>query len=333
MRRRRSWFGLAFGLLSQACTSQGVPARKPSVELVPPKLDLGGLVQNQAAQASVELRNPGAISLRLTSTASSTRCRWQGLPDGLGPGAKAPLSVICQSDLLGPLQEQLLILEGAQVIATLSVVGKVDPIVGFDTAFVDLRPEFGQGQFVDVHLIGPRAHQTRAKLTSTGGDMVSVVPLDADAGRPSGFRVSCQGNRVGMHAGSLVVATGLSEPSTLTLSWGCRVPATLQVEPSTPYFNLHLSGDRATTITVRSSQRGFAIRSARINEGPFTATLESPNPDGSIPITIRVKNREIPDDARAASGKLLIQSNDAREPSKEVPLFGFGKINKISPSP
>jgi hypothetical protein len=27
----------------------------------------------------------------------------------------------------------------------------------------------------------------------------------------------------------------------------------------------------------------------------------------------------------------LIQSNDAREPRKEVPLFGFGKVNKLAP--
>lgn len=61
------------------------------------------------------------------------------------------------------------------------------------------------------------------------------------------------------------------------------------------------------------------------------ATLGKANLDGSIPITIRVKNHEIADEARAATGKLLIQSNDAREPHKEVPLFGFGKINKVAP--
>jgi hypothetical protein len=104
------------------------------------------------------------------------------------------------------------------------------------------------------------------------------------------------------------------------------------VEPSNPYFNLHVSGDRATTITVSSSHPGFAVKSASVTEGPFSATLEKPNSDGSNPITVRVKNNQISDEARSATGKLLIQSNDPREPSKEIPLFGFGKINKVAPN-
>jgi hypothetical protein len=219
------------------------------------------------------------------------------------------------------------------VVAKPAIIGKVDPLVGFDTAFVDLRPAFGETLSADVRLIGPRARQSHPKVADTGGDMVTVVPLPADAARLPGFRISCQGKKVGMHAGSLMVDTGLAEQPTLALSWGCRVPATLQVEPATPYFNLHVSGERARTITVKSTQPGFAVKSVRITEGPFTATLERPKPDGSVPITVRMKNDDIPDDARAATGKLLIESNDPREPSKEVPLFGFGKVNKVPPKP
>jgi len=324
---------LAFSLLPPGCTRQGVPGRKRAVEVVPPKLEFGVLTQNESVQATVELRNLGASALRLGITASSTRCRWQALSDVLAAGATATLSVTCQSDLLGPLQEQLTVRDGLQgdVVAALPIVGKVDPIIGFDTEFVDLRPQFGQEQSADVHLVGKRASQALPKVTSLGGDVLHIATLTADVGRTQGFRVSCTGDRVGMHAGSLIVDTGIAEQPTLTLSWGCRVPATLEVEPATPYFNLRVGGDRATTIVVRSSQSGFSVKSVRIIEGPFSASLERPNPDGSIPITIRVKNHELPDNARAASGKLVIQSNDAREPRKEVPLFSFGKVNKLSP--
>jgi hypothetical protein len=137
-----------------------------------------------------------------------------------------------------------------------------------------------------------------------------------------------------MHAGSLVVETGIAEQPTLTLSWGCRVPATLDVEPANPYFNLRASGDRATTIVVRSSRSGFLVKSARVLDGPFRATLERPNPDGSTPITLRVRNDQIPDEARSATGRLLIESNDEREPRKEVPILGLGKVNKVEkPAP
>jgi hypothetical protein len=301
---------------------------------VPPKLDLGVVTQNQPTTAKIELRNPGNSAVRLGTAASSKRCRWQGLPEELAPGAVTPLSVICQSDLMGPLQEQLILLDASQsdVLATLSIVARIEPLIGFDTSFVDLRPEFGHEQSADIHLVGPRAKSCQPKVIATGSEMVRVTLLPADAGRQPGLRVTCRADKVGMHAGSLVVETGVPEQPTLALSWGCRVPGTLEVTPATPYFNLRASGERATSITVKSSHPGFAVKSTRILEGPFTATIEKPNPDRSVPITIRVKNQEISDDARAATGKLLIQSNDPREPNKEVPLFGFGKINKVAPN-
>ncbi len=327
---RRFWLGLALALAlaPQACTSPPAPVRQPALELAPAKLDLGTLTQNQPARASVQLRNLGPF-VRPSLAASSARCRAQGLPESLATGQTATLTVICQSDLLGPLQEQLLLLDG-DVLATLGIVGKVEPLVGFDTTFLDLRPAFGQTQSADVRLVGARAAQARPKVTTTGGDLVTVTPLPSNAGAVPGFRVACRGHKVGMHAGSLVVATGLPESPTLTLSWGCRVPATLQVEPSHPYFNLRVSGARATTLTVSSTHPGFTVKSAKVSEGPFTATVEKPHPDGRVPITIRVKNHEIPDDARSATGKLLIQTNDPREPNKEVPLFGLGRINKVT---
>jgi hypothetical protein len=332
----RLWFGLglALGLAGQAC-NKGVPVRQGAVEVFPAKLDLGVLNQNQSAQRSVELRILGGSAARLTMSASSTRCRWQGLPEQLAAGASAVLSVTCQSDLMGPLREHLVLMDTdrGRVAATVEIAGTIAPLIAFDTSFLDLRPEFGQARSAEVHLVGAHAHQVHPRVSNTGSDLVTVTPLDADAGGVPGFRVSCRGSRVGIHAGSLTIETGLAEPPSLTLSWGCRVPATLQVEPSNPYFNLHVSGDRALTITVRSTHHPFTVKSARVTEGPFAATVETQNPDGSIPITIRVKNQEIPDDARSAVGKLIIQSNDPREPSKEVPLFGSGKINKVTAHP
>jgi hypothetical protein len=324
----RLW--LLLGLALQGCKKQGEPVRKRAVDFAPSKLDLGVLIQDERVRGTVELRNLGPSPVSLRSGTSSARCRWQGGPDTIAARTTMPISVDCQSDLLGPLNEELTVLDAKQgdALATLQIVARVEPIIGFDTAFVDLRPEFGQTTSMDVRLIGKRATQAAAKVISVGGDVVTAAALSPDGGSVQGFRLSCKGNRVGMYAGSMVVETGIAEQSTLTLSWGCRVPATLDVEPANPYFNLRASGERATTIVVRGSQSGFRVKSARVMEGPFRATLERPKPDGSTPITIRVKYDQIPDEARAAKGRLLIESNDEREPLREVPLLGFGKVNK-----
>jgi len=42
---------------------------------------------------------------------------------------------------------------------------------------------------------------------------------------------------------------------------------------------------------------------------------------------VRVLEDRVADDSRASQGKVLILSNDRTEPQKEIPLFGFGKLN------
>lgn len=323
---------LAAAIAAGGCRSQDKPARRSALDFAPPRLDLGVLVENEPVRANVDLHNPGAWEVPVRQVSSSARCQWQGIPATIAPRTTAHLSVACQSDLLGPFAESLSVLDAAQggALATLQIDGKVEPLIGFDTAHVDLRPEFGQTVSADAQLIGKHASTASPRVTSTGGELVTAAAIPSDGGHRQGLRVSCQGRRVGMHAGSMVVDTGVPARPKLTLSWGCRVPATLEVEPSTPYFNLRASGDRAMQIRVRSSQPGFLVKAARVVEGPFRATLQKPVPDGSTPITIRMQNDAIPDEARAASGRLLIESNDQREPRKEVPLFGFGKVNKVA---
>jgi hypothetical protein len=324
------WFGV--GLAACGCKQQDKLAGKSALDFLPPKLSLGSVEQNRPARANVDLRNSSVSEVHLRAEAFSARCRWQGLPDAIPPRTTAHLSVACQSDLLGPLAESLTVLDARQggPLAALQIEGRIEPALGFDTAYVDLRPAFGGTASADVHLIGRHAAVASPRVTSMGGDVVTAMAITGDGGPVQGFRLSCDGHRVGMHAGSMLVDTGLSDLPTLALSWGCRVPATLEVEPTNPYFNLRASGDRAMKIVVRSSQPGFVVRSARVLEGPFRATLEAPTPGGSTPITIRVRNEGIPDEARAATGRLLIESNDEREPRKEVPLFGFGKVNKVT---
>jgi len=207
-----SRWALVLGVLAHGC-ARPVPARKPQVAVLPSRLDLGVLTQDESAQGTVELSSLGASVARLGTVASSARCRWLALPGELAPGARVRLSVLCQSDLLGPLEEQLTLLDASrgEGLAALSIVGRVEPIVGFATAFVDLRPAWGQVESRDVPLVGKRAREVRPKVTTTGGDIVSATPVAAAAGGMPGLRISCRADRVGMHAGSLVMATGIAE--------------------------------------------------------------------------------------------------------------------------
>jgi hypothetical protein len=205
-----------------------------------------------------------------------------------------------------------------------------EPLLAFDTPFVDLRPEFGTSASQEVAIVGAKFADAQLSLESNDlSSVVTVKELPKKSREAFRFRLTCIASRVGMHAGSVIFKTGLVEPPRLALSWGCRVPGTLEVNPSTPYFNLKVSGERALTVEVKSAQLDFVVRRVRIKEGPFSAQLEPNEQRGTYHVIVKTLNEKIPDETRGLSGTLLIESNDRREPLKEVPLFGFGQVNKV----
>jgi hypothetical protein len=70
-------------------------------------------------------------------------------------------------------------------------------------------------------------------------------------------------------------------------------------------------------ITVHRTQPGFEGRAVRVSDGPF-ADAEA---DNTYVIDVAAQNARLDADAHAATGALVISSNDRREPRKEVPLF------------
>lgn len=303
----------------------------PRLEVSPKQLDLGVLTQNEPVERRIEVRHLGTSTVHFREEATSNRCRWDTSSGRLAAGAVVSRVIRCQSDLLGPLKETLSFAElgTGQRQGSLDIVGTVQPLVGFETAFVDLQPEYGQTVHKDVGVIGAKATTAKLKVKDTGPSVVTVTTVTVPTGQAPRYRLTCKADRVGMHAGSLIVTTGLPAQPELSLSWGCKVPGTLEVNPTNPYFNLRVSGDRAASLEVKSRQSGFKVHSVTITEGPFTATVEPGDSEGSYRVVLKVVNARIPDEARSASGTLLIVSNDVREPRKEVPLFGFGHVNKV----
>ena len=315
---------------ASAAASAAGSAAQPILSLSQTRLDLGTILPNQVVEHRVELLNSGASIVHFRQSATSSRCQWSEALTELAPHAKVIRGVRCQSDLLGPLKEQLTLTdERFAQPTTLEITGTVTPLLAFDTPFVDLRPEFGQTVHADVSVIGAQVGQAKLTLEAAPPSVVSVTALPTRNGEIPRFRLTCRASRVGMHAGSLVAKTGLADPPSISVSWSCRVQGTLEVNPSNPYFNLKVSGDKAVTVEVKSSQRGFAVHSVHVKDGPFAASLEPSDSNGAYHIIVKVLNGQIPDETRSASGTLVIESNDAREPLKEVPLFGFGQINKV----
>src|SRR5262249_15342546 len=133
---------------------------------------------------------------------------------------------------------------------------------------------------------------------------------------------TARGSAVGLHTGELRVGTGLADLSELRLPYSLRVRGTLEVDPSTPYFDLRNGKQPELTLSVASRPHDFRLLYARVSDGPFRATLRAA-PDGKYEVKLSFLAERAAPDQRGTASHLLLVSNDRSEPRKQIALFAF----------
>jgi hypothetical protein len=319
--------GKAVPSASAATESSG-----PRLKIDRAKIELGLEVQGDSLKQTMAIYNDGTASLVIERVDPSRSCSGTVDPTTIEPGRSGQLAMTCRDDIYDLGVETIVIHSNdpKTSVTAIQVVADVARLLAFDTQFVELKMPFGEERTADVHLVGALLGKARIGIVGRPVPDVEIAPQSSQRDAANAYRIHCKGRKVGMNSGSLILSTGLDRPKTLALSYSCKVVGTLDVSPANPYFNLKISGDKAVTITVRSSQPEFQIGSVQVTEGPFAARFERSGTDGSYRIDVTVLGDRLNDEARSASGKLLITSNDPTEPEKEVPLFGFGRVNKVT---
>ncbi len=280
----------------------------------------------QTAAASIMLRNEGRAPLEIGPVERSRFCAPGPLPPRLAPGASVALLLTCRSDLEGRLRERVVVRSNDPDAAAfpIDVVGTVVPSLAFDVPSIDITTVFGQARAAEARLVGRRAAAARLTLASPLPRDISVERLEGARGAPPGVRLHCRARAAGKQVGQLAFATALDVPREIRLSWVCRVEGTLTVVPDNVSFDLVDGHARPQIVEVRSVQPGFALRSPRIESGPFAARLDPAQP-GRIEVTFTGLPAGADRDARGVTGALIVRSNDRGEPRRRVPLLGFGR--------
>jgi hypothetical protein len=276
------------------------------------------------------VHNAGSAPLEISGVEPSRFCSATVEPRRIAPGSQGQLKVTCRVELPGCLREQLEI-EANDPRAgrsTVELVAQVTPLLAFDVPSVSLSMPFGEQRLQEVRLVGALVDQARPSLKSSPVADAQIDPLPAAAGETHGYRIRCQGRKVGMHAGSLLVETGLQRPKQVALPYVCRVAGTLEVSPTNPYFNLKVPGPKVVSVAVKSSQPGFRVLDARITEGPFAASFKQTDAETFV-VKVTVLEELIEVQTRGVTGKVVILSNDRTEPQKQLPLFGFGRVHRL----
>jgi hypothetical protein len=295
-----------------------------------PPYQMGLMVLNEVARRSITVSNAGALPLEIGTIEASRFCSASIDPKTIAPGASGQLEVTCRSDLHGPLREFLLMHSNDPTAekVPIELVGKVTGLLAFDPQVVNLEMSFGEQRSQEVRLVGTAVDKAGIGLKKSAlAEDSSVTLLSSQTGSTGGFRILCEGKKVGVHSGNLVISTGLPSPKEIAMPYACKVAGTLEVSPTNPYFNLKLPGPKVVAIEVRSSQPDFAVRGVRVLEGPFAASIEGPLSDNSFRVRVKVIEEGVKQETRGTVGRIVVVSNDRTEPEKEIPLFGFGKLN------
>ena len=295
-----------------------------------PPYELGPMVKDEAVRRSIVVSNVGSVPLEISAIEASRFCSASIDPKTIAPGTSGQLEVTCRSDLYGPLREFLLLHSNDPLAdrVPIELVANVTPLLAFDAQVVNLDMTFGEERSQEVHVVGKLLDSAAVRLKDSAlAEDSSIDLLSNQAGSIQGFRIRCKGKKVGTHVGNLIVSTGLAQLKEIAMPYSCKVAGTLEVSPTNPYFNLKISGPKVVSIEVRSTQPGFEVHGARVTEGPFRASVEGRISDNAFRIQVKVLEERLTEGERGTLGKLVILSNDRTEPEKEIPLFGFGKLN------
>ena len=329
---------LLIALCADACRARArgvigsAPPPAPRIKLDPFKVDMGPGIQDEAMRKTVLIRNEGTLALEIGDITSSRFCSATTLTKVIEPANTGQLAVTCRSDLYGPMREEIAIHSNDPKLpmVTLRLVAEVTPLLAFDVPSVELKMPFGEERSQEVRLVGVLIEKARIRSKGPAVPDVDVIPSSSQPGKVRSFGIHCRGRQSGVHSGNIIITTGLERPKEIAVPFACNVVGTLEVSPTNPYFNLKISGAEAVRLKVRSSQPGFEVEAVRITEGPFAAKFEHAEDDNTYRIDVTVLKDRIEDEARSATGTLLIVSNDRTEPRKEVPLFGTGRVNKAT---
>ncbi len=314
------------GLLLAGC--RGAPsaeAERASLRLrfSEDPVELGALAKDQLATRELILENPTRVPLSVERIEASRFCRLQLASLSLEPAASAKVKLECRSDLPGPLSEKLRVFfRGRREPLVLSVRGRIEPRLGFSPDYLEATLPFGESRRLTAKLTGTELGRAKPVLVPVTEPEVEVRWL----GQESLLEVVCRATSVGSHTGSVKLETGLTEPSSLTLSYGCRVVGTLRIEPSNPLINLKGRGKKQVRVSVDSSAPDFEVSSVTITDGPFRAELLPRGPGTRREILVELLPKRVILGTRGVKGTLELWSNDPGEPRREIPLVGLGQF-------
>ncbi len=325
---------LALTLLSVGCVGKkkkdAEPAASAAAALAGPSIavptamhDFGKVTEGDQLTHVFALKNEGSSKLTLDRVRTSCGCTVAELKSKeIPPGGATQLEVKFDTAGRHGQNRKVVTIETNDPKSPrtqIEVRADIDPLLGFEPRYVRLTPEHGASVEQEVKLVGKLAPNAKLAISDEADEKKKDdVKVELLEGEKAGLKLSLKGTEVGLGSGRVTVDTGVEKPKKLTLRYSWQVRGTLQVSPSRPYFDPS-RGLRERVLRVRSTKENFKLLQANVVKGPFTANIEKTDA-GGFQYSVRVALKEGAEPEPGVEGMLMLISNDALEPRKEIPL-------------
>lgn len=313
-----------------AASSLGVSSARvdaapaPAITVEKPAHDFGTVAEGGPVRHFFKVKNTGDAPLEIHSVSASCGCTAAAPKEKLiAPGKNGEIEVTFDtSGRPGKTEKSVTVASNDPKTPALKLVIKVnvEQLLGLEPAFTYLQAAAGEQPRAEVWLSGKLATKGKlavARMEPPGKLRVEPIERKTDRGKQRGLRIGLAQQQPGEGMVKVIVATGVTARPELehAVHWSLR--GNLDA-PRSIHFDLGQPGQGERIIQVTSQRPDFQLKTARVVEGPFQATLlpGAPNAQRSIKLTTTLAAAP----PAHTKGKLVLESNDPLEPTREVAL-------------
>ena len=296
--------------------------RGPTITAATTKHDFGRVEEGQQLQHVFTIKNEGDEVLEIEHVRSSCGCTAAVVSEKkVPPGGSTEVEVkFDTSNRKGKNHKVITITSNAPESKRfqLSIDADVIPILQFEPYFARLTAHHGEKVTTAVWLSGTLAPTAKPKIDQvTGTDAVKAELIEEQRGDGvrRGVRLTLEGKAVGSGRGVVHVTTGVEKKPKVQVRFSYNVQGNLKA-PAQIYLDPSRESLRERTFKITSTRPGFVLKAARVDEGPFHATLAKAEEGFEVTVTATPPA----DQKGTVRGRLTLVSNDPVEPEKNVRL-------------
>ena len=305
----------------------------PKVRIDHPRHDFGRVTEGDKLRHVFTVTNDGDAPLVIEKVTTSCGCTAAVVKEKtVPPGGQTEVKVEVDTNNRPGSQHKTASVftnDPATPQSRLDIQAEVIPQLAFEPRFARLVGKKGEKTSLDVWLTGTLAPTAKPKLDDTkGNDAVSATIIEESTGdgKRQGVRLVSKNAKVGRGRGVIQISTSVEPKPVLQLRYSYETTGNISA-PQQVYLDPSRENLRERVFPVKSPEKNFVLRNARVAEGPFTAVV-SKTDDG---YEVKVTAQPPPNQKGIVRGKLVLVSNDPLEPSKEVQLTLGQPRRRIEP--